>query len=199
MTEPSLNTIASAPKKQLLPTEALLRGFDLAVQNKPTVDSDADSPHVTLLEPILGTQARQGFSVGSLKLMIRHADGSELTELPKVYRLPNAPHWLIGMANLHGRLVPVFDLARYFNIELQDQGKPMLLVLGHGDVAAGIVIDGLPLRLRFEADQFVDVGAIPQSLAPVVQRAVLVNGQMWLDLDILVLLNTIAQSLGASQ
>ena len=53
--------------------------------------------------------------------MIRFEDGSELTELPDLYRLPNAPGWVRGMANLHGVLIPVFDLAGYLGLDRHRQ------------------------------------------------------------------------------
>ena len=117
----------------LAPTEALLRGFDFASEGEVENEIDAApaaSVTVTVARGTVdGVQARQGFCIGSLRLMIPYAEGSELTDLPPVYRLPNVPRWFIGMANLHGMLVPVFDLARQFGIEHEQPKKPMLLVL----------------------------------------------------------------------
>ena len=53
--------------------------------------------------------------------------------------------------NLHGRIVPLFDLAALFETQHLPREKRMLLVIGHGNDAAGIVIDGLPRRMVFAA------------------------------------------------
>ena len=79
--------------------------------------------------------------MGGLHLMIGYEDGSQLTELPQVFRMPNAPRWMLGMANLHGTLIPVFDLAAYLGIEREATDRRFLLVLGHGADAAGVVIE----------------------------------------------------------
>lgn len=194
---------ALTPPALLAPTEALLRGFEFA----PSAAADASAggspravgrPH-QVREGVEGLQSRQGFRIGSLNLMIRYEDGSELTELPPLRRLPNAPHWFIGMANLHGMLVPVFDLARHFGIERATAGKPMLLVLAHGADSAGVVIDGLPQRLRYSSEQLADCATVPQALEAFVQRAVLIGEQLWFDLDTRVLLGLLEQSLGTPQ
>ncbi len=184
---------ATAPPL-LAPTAALRRGFEFAPEAAPA--SAAPSARTDRIE---GAQARQGFRIGSLALMIPYAEGSELTDLPTVYRLPNAPAWMLGMANLHGMLVPVFDLARRFGIERPAPTKPMLLVLAHGAHAAGVVIDSLPQRLRFDADALVEADTVPDALRGVVLRSALIEQQLWFDLDCTALLAALEQSFAAAQ
>ena len=179
----------------LPPVAALRRGFELAPEaaleaNVAVVRSRASAEAA-------GQQLRQGFRVGPLPLMIGYADGSELTEMPTVYRLPHAPDWLLGMANLHGMLVPVFDLTRHFGIERKQVAKPMLLVLAHGNDAAGISIDGLPERLRWDTSHVADAATVPDVLAPVVQRPVLIGETLWFDIDCTALLARLEQALVA--
>lgn len=191
------SNVALAPPPLLMPTEALLRGFDLAPQAEPP--RAALRPGVPARSVAGDVETRQGFRIGSLNLMIGYADGSELTELPAVYRLPSAPEWLLGMANLHGMLIPVFDLARQFGIHRDAPTKPMLLVLAHGADSTGIVIDGLPERLRWDASHVADAAAVPDALAAVVQQSVLIGERLWFDLDTTALLAGLEQALIARQ
>lgn len=195
------NPVSPEAPTLLAPTEALLHGFELATlpADAPPLENKSGGMLASARASMDGPQARQGFRVGALNLMIGYADGSELTDLPRVHRLPNSPHWLLGMANLHGALVPVFDLARYFGVERPAAAKPMLLVLGHGADAAGMLVDGLPERLRFGAGQGVDDATVPDALVPVAQRAVLIADRLWFELDTLALLGALEQSLGAPQ
>lgn len=210
----------SITKPMLTPTEALLRGFDpqravdlaapgvgtavpLATSNGeafvPPRGASFAAPHAGFHAAAARTAAlesRQGFRIGALNLMIRYADGSELTDLPAIYRLPHAPGWFAGMANLQGRLVPVFDLARRFDIGSADRAKPMLLVLAHGAEAAGIVIDGLPERLSFDATKtLADEECVSPAIRPFVKALHLVDSRMWLDLDVAALLDALEQTL----
>ena len=167
----------------LTPTEALTRGFVFADNSVATT---------TPIEEVL---QRQGFRIGDMQLMVRYEDGSELTELPPVYRLPNAPPWFWGMVNLHGTLVPVFDLCEFFGMERNSDTKRMLLVLGHETQLAGVVIDGLPQRLRPHRQDRLNDAAIPAVLSDCVEHCYRVGEQDWLDFRYAVLFERLAAEL----
>lgn len=151
------------------------------------------------------TQSRQGVRIGDVGVMLTYEDSSELTDLPELYYLPNAPVWVKGLANLHGNLVPVFDVAQYLGVQCGDQAaglghavganKPMLLVLGHGADAAGIVIEGIPQRLVPMPQQQTDTDTAPALLMPHIQGAYFINEQLWFDLNCSSLLDMLEQAM----
>ncbi len=175
----------------LTPTEALTRGFG------PDAAGGALLPGPMVSHS--GGEPRQGFRIGELQLMIRYEDSSELSEMAAMHRLPNAPDWFCGIANLRGKLTPVLDLARYLGVEPRPDAKRMLLVLAHGANATGVVIDGLPERLRWSADAAHDAGAAPQRLVPHVRGASMLGGRLWFDLDTHSLLGEIEHALESAQ
>lgn len=181
----------------LSPLQALTARFELGVASEiAPVRPGTGQPLAVTHRGI--EQFRQGFRLGALRLMIGFEDGSELTEMPELYRLPNVADWFCGMANLHGILTPVFDLARYLRIEPQAGAKRMLLVLSHGPDAAGVLIDGLPERLRWSDEQRADAEAAPSRLAPLLRGACLIKDGLWFDLDVAALLNALEQAVEAS-
>jgi purine-binding chemotaxis protein CheW len=119
---------------------------------------------------------RQAFRIGHMRLLAPFATASELTEMPNVYPLPRMPANLLGLVNLHGRIVPLFDLAALFETQHLPREKRMLLVIGHGDAAAGIVIDGLPRRMVFQPENEIITPALSAAAAGAV-LATYVNGQ----------------------
>lgn len=189
---------------QVSPVEALRRGFHFEEGREAgsTALSAAYGPAKALAGTAvrldLDVQQREGFRIGHLGLMIRYEDGSELADLPATYRLPNAPDWCIGIANLHGLLVPVFDLANYLGIEHQPGAKPMLLVLGHGADSAGVVIDGLPLRLKFSASDRAEGAPIPAALDTCATHTYWAAEHTWIDLQVDALLNKFGDELAAA-
>ena len=187
--------ISAVDAALLAPIEALTRGFLL-----PSHEEASSSPATAHAPAQAAAQAeiRQGFRVGNLALMIRYEDGSSLNDLPATRRLPNSPAWLIGMANLNGALIPVFDLAHYLGVDTSDIAKPMLLVLGHGGDAAGIVIDGLPQRLRFGADDRLADAPTPTALAGCVDATWWVAERLWIDLQVGALLQRLSDELATT-
>ncbi len=136
------------------------------------------------LEQDKSVNIRQGFYVGDLRLMIDFADGSELTQMPNYVRVPNAAGWLVGLTNLHGAVIPIFDLVRYFGLGAADkQKKPMLLVLQHGSNAAGIIISGLPRQIDWDDSQQAEINTAPEPVRPYIRAACMIDGKLWFDLD----------------
>lgn len=127
---------------------------------------------------------RQGFFVGDVGLMIDFIGGSELTEMPDYYAVPNAPSWLKGLTNLHGVIVPVFDLVQFLNLENKHKGKQMLLILQHHEKAVGVVVNGLPTRLTWRDSQRMEDNASPDNLSQYIDGAYLLGEQLWFDLDV---------------
>jgi twitching motility protein PilI len=152
---------------QLPPTVALTRGFTLDAPAAPRVAAE--------------DTARLGFRIGELALMVRYGDGSELTDMPALARLPNTPAWFLGIANLHGALVPVFDLGTYCGMPATSHANRMLLVLSHGQDAAGFVVDGLPHRLRLRAQDKLDHLAVAETLRECVAGVYRIDGNDWMD------------------
>ena len=126
---------------------------------------------------------RQAFRIGHMRLVAPFAAASELTEMPSVFPLPRMPANLLGLVNLHGRIVPLFDLAALFETEHLPREKRMLLVIGHGSNAAGIVIDGLPRRMVFKPQARVMPSALPAAAAAAVTAAYAEGKDAWFEFD----------------
>jgi twitching motility protein PilI len=132
---------------------------------------------------------RQAFRIGHMRLLAPFATASELVEMPNVYPLPRMPANLLGLVNLHGRIVPLFDLATLFETQHLSREKRMVLVIGHGDAAAGILIDGLPRRMVFQPESQIVSPALPAVAATAVV-ATYVNGQdAWFEFNYVQLLD----------
>lgn len=126
---------------------------------------------------------RQGFRIGAMRFAVPFAIASELTEMPNVYPLPRMPANLLGLINLHGRVVPLFDLANLFETSHLPREKRMVLVFGHGNDAAGIVIDGLPRRLVFSPDDRILAPALPAAAADAVIATYLQGKDAWFEFN----------------
>jgi purine-binding chemotaxis protein CheW len=132
---------------------------------------------------------RQGFRIGQMRLAAPFATTSELVEMPNVYPLPRMPANLLGLVNLHGRIVPLFDLANLFETTHLPREKRMVLVLGHGNDAAGVVIDGLPRRLVFTPHDQIIPPALPAAAATAVTASYLQGKDAWFEFNYALLLD----------
>ena len=169
---------------------------EVASEIPTSVPADRTLAEATPVELI----ERQGFRIGSLNLLCRFEAASELAEMPTLYRLPGTPSDILGLANLHGAVVPVFELSTRFHLQRETKTRAMLLVIGHGDLAAGLVIDGLPLRKKFLGGEEINiVDILNAASAPELIKMVAVSGYkqddtVWIELDFEQLFERIAQS-----
>jgi twitching motility protein PilI len=133
--------------------------------------------------PLAATQEWIGFEVANIKFLVPHAQVSEISEMPPIFRLPNTGRWLLGLVNLHGNLVPLFDLASLVGGICDTKLKTMLLVLGRGDAIAAIVVNGIPNRKRFGALNRTPLPAFPETIRDYISNAYAEEDQVWLELD----------------
>jgi chemotaxis signal transduction protein len=126
---------------------------------------------------------RRGFCIGDLKLLVPLDATSEVLDMPPLFRLPGAPTGIKGLANRHGRVVPVLDLSVLFEMSPGHRAKSWLLVCGKGDEAVGIVIDSLPERKSFVQDDEIPLSEIEHPIAGYAKAAYLDGRHIWIDID----------------
>lgn len=140
-------------------------------------------PHRQYKATIATVQEWIGFEIANIKFLVPHAQVNEISEMPPIFRLPNTSRWLLGLVNLHGNLVPVFDLASLIGGASNTKSKTMLLVLGRGDAIAAIVVNGIPNRKRFGTSNRTSLPGFPGSIRDYISNAYAEEEQLWLELD----------------
>ncbi|MFT6101681.1 MAG: twitching motility protein PilI [Granulosicoccus sp.] len=96
-----------------------------------------------------------GFSLMGLNFVVPMEELVEMLEVPAHTRLPGVKPWVKGVANIRGRLLPLFDLATFFSGVLTGNKKSQrLLVLDKQGIYAGLWVDAVhgmqyfPIHLR---------------------------------------------------
>jgi twitching motility protein PilI len=123
---------------------------------------------------------RYGFRIGACRLVHDLSLAVELIELPRCYNLPSSSAWFSGLVNLRGNLVPVFDLESLLGGTGPAGGRQMLLVIGTGESAAALIIDGTPDHISIDAGSRIDQpDNVPEILRDQLQGAYEYAGETW--------------------
>lgn len=144
------------------------------------------------------TSRRLGFLVGQLGFLIKQRATSELSEVLPICPIPFTAAWLLGLINLRGNLVPVFDLDKLLELETENvkKQKKMLLILGEGDAAGAIVINDLPIHLNFiESDKLPNIPPLPAIIKLYATSCYEKNNQLWFNFDHVGFFDSIAAKL----
>jgi len=142
-----------------------------------------------------GPALRYGFRIGQRALLTQPGVSGEVVVSPTIYRVPLAPPWLVGVVNQRGNIVPVFELATWLGQrEPERDGAPIVLVLGKGEAAAGLCVDGLPKAI-VPGESSVPAStleALPEAAAGFLRPAFRQEGTDWLELDHIGLFGSLA-------
>jgi len=183
---------------QKIDIEALKAQIDAEIATRPQVRSSIQTIDIEALKAQVDEEIaarlrieadsaryvhRRGVQIGDLRLLVSLEATSEVVELPQTYRLPGAPAGVKGLANRHGRVVPVVDIPAIFGHPHEYGAKMWLLVHGHGDEAVGLVVDSLPERKKFSKEDQVDLLEIPHPIASYSRAAYREGQDAWVDLD----------------
>lgn len=96
-----------------------------------------------------------GFTLLGRQFVAPIGEVSELLEVPSYTHLPGVKPWVLGVANVRGRLLPLINLAGFFGGRLEAQRKHhRVLVLEAGDLYAGLVVDRSLGMQHFLVDGF---------------------------------------------
>ncbi len=137
---------------------------------------------------------RYGFRIGACRFVHDVSLEVELIELPHCYGLPNSSVWFSGLVNLRGNLVPAFDLKSLLGGGGSTGGRQMLLVIGSGERAAALVIDGTPDHISIDAGSRVEQPQhVPEVLQDHLQGAYEYAGETWYQVSYEGLFESLAQ------
>lgn len=162
--------------KQLIkPSQALNKTFDLPDEQTPSYEENS-------AEDV--ERSLHAFTVGNMGFLLPAETISELFDNLAYCRLPNTPPALVGMVNVRGDIIPVFDLYELFGIAAERDVQWRFLVIGTGEEAVGVRIGSLPFRIMLSAqNRLKALPPLPETLRPYVRACYQLNG-VWIDWNI---------------
>lgn len=96
------------------------------------------------------------FESAGQRLIAPLGEVSEVLALPELTSLPLTKSWLLGVANVRGRLLPLTDLAQFLGLQSQQRLKNRkVMVIDQGDVFSGLLVDQVIGISRFVQTQYV--------------------------------------------
>jgi purine-binding chemotaxis protein CheW len=77
-----------------------------------------------------------------------------IIKMQSITKMPQAPHFVEGITNLRGVVVPVMDLRRRFGLPVTEWTKETRIVVVYmNGLKVGMIVDGVSQVLRIQDDQ----------------------------------------------
>ena len=112
-----------------------------------------------------------GYQLGGVRLVSAMGEVLEVLQVPRYTPLPGVKDWVLGIANIRGRLIPVIDLQRYLNIEASlPQSQARVLVVEAEGLVAGLLVEASLGIQHFALSSFEPPGGeVPAAFAHIVR------------------------------
>jgi twitching motility protein PilI len=94
-----------------------------------------------------------GFQLGGIRLVATLGEVVEILKAPRVTALPRVKDWLLGIANVRGRLIPILDLHRAAGLtSTVARVNWRTLVVEDADLVVGLLVEQSLGMQRFQED-----------------------------------------------
>jgi purine-binding chemotaxis protein CheW len=93
------------------------------------------------------------FKIGDEEFGVDILQVQEINRMLDITRVPNAPDFVEGVINLRGRVIPVIDLRKRFNLQQRARDKDTrIIVVELSNKVVGFVVDAVSEVLRIPRD-----------------------------------------------
>jgi len=133
--------------------------------------------------------AKEEFGISVLQI-------KEIMKMQPITVVPQTPHFVQGVINLRGRIVPVIDLRRKMNMQEQEYTELTCIVVARvqvdaGEQAMGLVVDGVVEVVTLSHEEIEGAPEFGQDSAPsYISGMAKGNGKVKTLIDIDQVLNT---------
>ncbi len=114
-----------------------------------------------------------GFSLMGVRFVAPLGQVAEMLELPAITRLPGVQPWVMGLANVRGRLLPLFNMPEFFGGKAESQRKQhKVLVVDKSPHFCGLIVDQAHGMQHFTSEGYSETAeGIPQGMQSLVKGA----------------------------
>lgn len=85
----------------------------------------------------------------------------EIIRLQEITRVPHASPYVSGVINLRGRVIPVMDIRKRFNLPSKEYGEvTRIIIIDSNDALVGMIVDNVSEVIRLPGE---DIGLPPGS------------------------------------
>lgn len=123
-----------------------------------------------------------GFSMFGKHFLVPMAELNEMLEVPAHTKLPGVKPWVRGVANVRGRLLPIYDLAAFFGeLLIGNKKQQRLLVIDRDKTYAGLWVDQVFGMQYFDiASRNLELsGDLPKSIEDFIEGSFELDGITW--------------------
>lgn len=116
----------------------------------------------------MGTRQFVVFTINGEEFGLNIENISSIERMLDIFKIPNTPDYIEGLANLRGKVLTIFNLRRRFNLASPEFDENTKIIITNTSASEiGIIVDGVREIIKVEDDEF---DPAPQALNNVRDR-----------------------------
>lgn len=124
-----------------------------------------------------------GFMLAGQHYVAPLGEVAEVLRVPEFTPVHGVHHWLMGLSNVRGRLLPLVNLAEFANVTHEvsiDSAKRKIIVVDHGDLFSGLLVDEVLGIQHFSKQSYASqISNSPAGIQPYLQGGFSRAEQFW--------------------
>lgn len=89
------------------------------------------------------------FNIGTEEFGVEILKVQEINRMVEITKVPQAPHYVEGVINLRGKVIPIIDLRKRFNLDVKEYDKnTRIVVVDISGSIMGMIVDAVSEVLR---------------------------------------------------
>jgi twitching motility protein PilI len=121
-----------------------------------------------------------GFMLAGQRFLAPMGQVGEILQTPRVTKVPGVRNWVLGVANIRGRLVPILDLAGFLDVPSKANWRTRrVLVVGEGQQQHGLLVDDVLGMQQFPSHEVINQMYVEANYAPYVRGGFERDGSNW--------------------
>ncbi len=121
-----------------------------------------------------------GFSLMGHRFVAPMGEIAELMRVPQATRLPGVKHFVVGIANVRGRLMPILDLATFFGApSTLARAQRRIFAVEDEELYVGFIVDESLGMQHFPQDAFRSTANVDEMFQPFIKGCYRVGGNEW--------------------
>ncbi len=94
------------------------------------------------------------FDIGAEEFAVGILEVQEIIRMVEITQVPKAPHYVVGVINLRGKVIPIMDLRLRFGLPAAERTKETrIVVVDIARIILGLIVDSVSEVLRIPSSE----------------------------------------------
>ncbi len=103
----------------------------------------------------MGTRQFVVFTINGEEFGLNIENISSIEKMLDIFKIPNTPDYIEGLANLRGKVLTIFNLRRRFNMASPEFDENTKIIIANTSVSEiGVIVDGVREIIKVEDNEF---------------------------------------------